>query len=196
MDAIIEIVSVVLGLAYLYFLIKEQVICWIFGILSSLLSILLFYRSGLYSESILYIYYVIIGVYGFYYWNKKTSKNSAFEITELPLKKYVLLIFLGETLALSMAFVFDNYTDANAPYLDAHTTIFSFIASFLEVKKYLASWKFWIVINGLTVFLYLDRGLNYYTGLTVVYLIFSFVGYIKWKKKFKTQKVTLNKSVL
>jgi nicotinamide mononucleotide transporter len=189
MDKTIEIISVILGLAYLYFLIKEQIVCWIFGILSSLLSILLFYRTGLYSESILYIYYVLIGVYGFYYWNKKTGNNQTFEITELPLKSYVLFIVLGEVLALSLAYTFDNYTDANAPYLDAHTTVFSFIASFLEIKKYLASWKFWIIINGLTVFLYLDRGLNYYTGLTVIYLIFSFVGYIKWKAKLKPSTI-------
>lgn len=189
MDKTIEIISVILGLAYLYFLIKEQIICWIFGILSSLLSILLFYRTGLYSESILYIYYVLIGVYGFYYWNKKTGNNQTFEITELPLKSYVLFIVLGEVLALSLGYTFDNYTDANAPYLDAHTTVFSFIASFLEIKKYLASWKFWIIINGLTVFLYLDRGLNYYTGLTVIYLIFSFVGYIRWKAKLKPSTI-------
>lgn len=183
MDFYLEIVAVILGLGYLYFLIKEHIICWLFGVLGSLVSIVLFYRTGLYSESILYVYYVLIGVYGFYHWKKSLQENKNFAITDFSIQTYVYLILLGEALALILAYVFDTYTNANMPYLDAHTTVFSFIASYLEAKKKLASWKFWIVINAVTIVLYLNRDLNLYTGLTLVYLVFSFVGYFQWKKK-------------
>lgn len=183
MDTYLEIIAVLLGLGYLYFLIKEQKICWIFGIISSLLSIVLFYRTGLYSESILYVYYVIIGVYGYVYWNRATKDDSEFSVTDISPKTYVLTLIIGEILALGLGALFASYTDASAPYLDAHTTIFSFIASYYEVTKKLASWRFWIVINAVTILLYINRDLNFYTALTVIYLIFSFVGYRKWKLK-------------
>jgi nicotinamide mononucleotide transporter len=183
MDLYLEIIAVVLGLGYLFFLIKEKIICWAFGISGSLVSIFLFYRTGLYSESILYIYYVLIGFYGFFYWKKSLQENKNFQVTDFSIKRYVCLIILGEALSLVLAYFFDIYTDANMPYLDAHTTMFSFIASYLEAQKKLASWKFWIVINAVTVVLYLNRDLNLYTGLTLVYFIFSFVGYFQWKKK-------------
>ena len=60
----LELIAVILGLIYLILLIKEKIACWIFGILSSAISIYLFYSIQLYSEAILYFYYVIIGIYG------------------------------------------------------------------------------------------------------------------------------------
>lgn len=183
MDFYLEIIAVILGLGYLYFLIKEHIVCWLFGVLGSLVSIILFYRTGLYSESILYVYYVLIGIYGYYHWKKSLQESKNFGVTDFSIQTYVYLIVLGEVLALILAYIFDTYTNANMPYLDAHTTVFSFIASYLEAKKKLASWKFWIVINAVTIVLYLNRDLNLYTGLTVVYLVFSFVGYFQWKRK-------------
>jgi len=183
MDFYLEFIAVLLGLAYLFFLIKEQIICWLFGVLGSLISIVLFYKTGLYAESILYIYYVIIGVYGFVYWKKNVQKNKVFEVTDFSISTYLYLIILGEVLAIILGYCFANYTDAKMPYLDAHTTIFSFIASYLEAKKKLGAWKFWIVINFITIILYINRDLSLYTGLTVIYTIFSFVGYKKWKKR-------------
>lgn len=189
MNLYLEIIAVLTGLAYLVFLIKEQIVCWFFGILSSLISVVLFYRTGLYSESILYIYYVVIGVYGYLYWHKSALKNKLFVVTDLSLISYLYIIIIGELLAISLGWFFGAYTDAKAPYLDAHTTVFSFIASYLEVKKMLASWKFWIVINTATIILYLNRDLNMYTALTVVYVVFSFVGYYKWKRKLILQQI-------
>ncbi|WP_282123169.1 nicotinamide riboside transporter PnuC [Algibacter mikhailovii] len=183
MDLYLEIIAVVLGLCYLFFLIKEKIICWAFGILGSLVSIFLFYRTGLYSESILYIYYVLIGIYGFFHWKKSLIANKQLPISDFSLQTYAYLIILGEILSLLLAYFFDVYTNASMPYLDAHTTIFSFIASYLEAQKKLASWKFWIVINAVTIFLYAKRDLNLYTILTLIYLVFSFVGYFQWKKK-------------
>ncbi|MFI1745025.1 nicotinamide riboside transporter PnuC [Thalassobellus sediminis] len=187
MDFYLELIAVILGLAYLFFLIKEHIICWLFGVLGSLFSILLFYRTGLYAESILYIYYVIIGVYGFVYWKKAIQENNEFKVTDFSISTYLYLIILGELLAIILGYCFDNYTDAKMPYLDAQTTVFSFIASYLEAKKKLGAWKFWIVINFVTIALYFNRNLSLYTGLTVIYTVFSFVGYKKWKKKIANQ---------
>jgi nicotinamide mononucleotide transporter len=183
MDFYLEIIAVILGLAYLFFLIKEHIICWLFGVLGSLASIILFYRTDLYSESILYVYYVIIGVYGFLHWKKSSKKSKVFQITDYSVITYLKMIVLGEVLSLLLGFSFEKFTGASMPYLDAHTTIFSFIASYLEVKKKLGAWVFWIVINAVTIILYLKKDLNLYTGLTLVYLVFSFIGYFQWKKK-------------
>jgi nicotinamide mononucleotide transporter len=183
MDFYLEIIAVILGLAYLFFLIKENILCWYFGVFGSLVSILLFYRTGLYSESILYVYYVVIGVYGFLHWKKSLKKSKVFQITDYAVTTYLKMIVLGEVLSLLLGFSFEKFTGASMPYLDAHTTIFSFIASYLEVKKKLGAWVFWIVINAVTIILYLKKDLNLYTGLTLVYLVFSFIGYFQWKKK-------------
>lgn len=81
-----------------------------------------------------------------------------------------------------MAWFFDTYTNADKPYLDAFTTIFSFLATYLEARKVVSAWLYWIVLNGVTALLYFSKGLDIYAGLSVVYFIMSFVGYVRWKR--------------
>jgi len=179
---IIEVLAVVFGLIYIWLLIKERIECWIFGILGSLLSIFLFVHTKLYSEAILYSYYVVVGFYGYYLWSRKSKDDSVLRISDVNPVNHVYYILSSCVLAFSLAWFFNAYTDAERPYIDSFTTVFSFLATFLEAKKVLSSWKYWIVINGLTIGLYFDKGLDIYAGLILVYFIMSFVGYFKWKK--------------
>lgn len=187
----LEIMAVLFGLAYLFFLIREKQICWLFGIASSMLSIVLFYWNNLYSEAILFVYYVIIGVYGFWLWTTKSANKEPVLISKIPGKVFLISMVWGSLGAVSLGWFFSNYSDASSPYLDAVTTAFSFVASYLEVKKYITAWLFWIVINGATIFLYQAKDLNIYTLLTVVYFAFSFFGFWNWRKKYRNNLVVI-----
>ena len=186
LNLVLEVLGVIFNLLFLILIIKEKIAGWIFGILGSLVSIFLFYRIQLYSESILYIYYVIIGFYGYYLWSTKGKDKTSLTITTWDSKKHILIISTGIIAGVMLGYVFEEYTEAKNAYLDAFTTIFSFIASYLEAKKIFSTWVFWIIINGVTIWLYTTRGLDIYTLLTVVYFIASFIGYFNWKKKMET----------
>ena len=188
MNLYLEIIAVVLNLIYLILLIKEKIACWFFGISGSIVSIYLFYSIGLYSESILYIYYVVIGIYGYQLWKKKNKSKDNLKIKTINLKKHLLIVVVGILLAIIAGRYFKSHTDAVNPYLDAFTTIFSFIASFLEARKILSSWLFWIAINTATILLYFQQHLDYYLLLTIIYIVFSFIGYIDWRKKHQITK--------
>ena len=88
---------------------------------------------------------------------------------------------MGILLSLGLGYTFTSYTDADKPYLDATTTIFSFIASILEARKILSAWIYWIVINGVTVGLYFSKSLDIYAAVMVIYFVMSVVGYREWK---------------
>ena len=184
----LELIAVILGLIYLILLIKEKIACWIFGILSSAISIYLFYSIQLYSEAILYFYYVLIGIYGFWLWSTQGVEKKSFLITDFKLRSHLITIVIGIVLSFSLGYSFDYLTDASSPYLDSFTTIFSFIASYLQAKKILSSFLYWIVINAATLYLYLHKELEFYFFLTVVYFIFSFVGFITWQRKMALQR--------
>jgi len=87
-----------------------------------------------------------------------------------------------------LGYFFGECTEAVNPYLDALTTIFSFIASILEARKILTSWLFWIFINLMTITLYVQQNLIIYVSLTIVYFVFSIVGYLEWKKSHQLTK--------
>lgn len=165
-------------------MIRQHISCWFFGIVGSLLSIFLFFHSQLYSEAILYFYYVIMGFYGYFLWSQKDSKNESFilSVNEFKFFTHFICFSICSFFALGMAWLFDTYTDADRPYLDAFTTVFSFFATYLEAKKVLSGWLYWIVINGITILLYTSKGLDIYAALTVVYFLMSFVGYYQWRR--------------
>tara|TARA_B100000963_G_scaffold47423_1_gene35715 strand:- start:8025 stop:8591 length:567 start_codon:yes stop_codon:yes gene_type:complete len=180
----IEVISVFFGLLFLVLLIRQNILCWWFGIAGSLLSIFLFYHNRLYSEAILYTYYVFMGFYGYNYWSNNKSKNNlSLKVSEKGLAFHLMAIVGSALTAISLGWYFENYSDANSPYLDALTTIFSFFATYLEAKKILSAWIYWIIINGLTIGLYLTKGLDIYSILSFIYCVMSFIGYIKWKKE-------------
>lgn len=175
--------GVLTGVIYIILAAKENIWCWLFGIISSLLSIYLFFISKLYAESILYFYYVLAGIYGWYSWTNRNEKGNLLKISTWKWNQHVLVILGGILLSNILAWVLKNYTDAALPLIDAHTTIFSFIATYMTTRKILSTWTYWIVIDLISVGLYWNRGLLLYGVLMIVYTIMAAYAYIEWRKQ-------------
>jgi len=186
---IIELSAVVTGLLYVVLLMRENIWCWLFGIISSALSIWLFWHAKLFAESFLYLYYVLMGIYGWYHWSKHLTKSEEIEISEYKTPRIFLFIIAGIIGTALLSFLFGKFTDAARPIVDSATTIFAFLATYLQTQKILSNWLFWIVINTVSVWLYYDRGLNWYAGLMGIYLILSVLGYIDWQWKYKNKLI-------
>lgn len=175
----VEVASVVLSLIFLYLLIKQNIWCWPFGIVSSVLSVYLFIDYKLYSEAILYVFYAVFGLYGWYVWN-----NDEEEIGVKPFSIIHVLfgVIIGIPFTILVGYFAKKFTDAAIPYVDACTSIFGLIATYLEAHRYMATWVFWIILNLVTTVVYYSRGLHVYAGLMVVYFVVSIYGYISWNK--------------
>lgn len=186
---VIELLGVVFGLAYIFFATRNSQWCWPMGIIGSVLSIWLFVQySQLYSEALLSLYYVFMGVYGWLIWHKQDqnkNKEGAY-IKNMPPLLHVVIIVLGVTGAFGLYFIINNLlSDAQKPLFDAFTTVFSFLATWLTAKRYLENWIYWIIIDAFTVVLYTSKDLYFYAGLMGVYTIIAVFGYINWRKKME-----------
>ena len=182
---IIEIVATGASLLYIVLLIRERIICWPFGIAGSLLSIYLFIDTRLYSEAILYAFYVGMGVWGWARWTAR-AKAGSHPVTRLSALGNGTLIAVSVAFGLTLGYLLATFTDAERPLIDALTTSFSFAATFLEVRKTLDAWVYWMVINAVTIWLYQDRALDIYAALMGVYAVLSVVGFIRWRKAYRT----------
>lgn len=180
---ILEILGTVFGLAYVVLAAKKNIWCWLMGILASLCSIYLFYvYSKLYAEALLSAYYVVTGVIGWVYWSRPKK--------ELPVIRvrwwnHVVFIVVGIVLSIVLYKILSTFfPDAEKKLLDSFTTMFSFLATWITIKKWLSNWIYWIVIDAVTVAMYWSRGLNIYAGLMVVYTVLAVYGYLEWKKEY------------
>ena len=72
------------------------------------------------------------------------------------------------------------------PYIDSFTTWGSVITTFMVARKVLENWLYWIVIDAVSIFLYIDRELYQTVGL-YVYLVLAVIGYVAWRKAYFQQ---------
>lgn len=184
----IEWLSVLFSLLYIWLVAKENILCWPFGILSSILGVALFFNVKLYSEAILYGVYAIAGVYGWSVWAMKgvgVGEDAGFPVINWESTKIITAVISALFVGLGIGFLMNRHTDAAHPWIDAQTTAFSLLATYLEIHKVLFAWILWIILNGTAIWLYASRGLNIYAGLMVVYFILSFFGYRRWKQRLE-----------
>ncbi|MBT8326210.1 MAG: nicotinamide riboside transporter PnuC [Bacteroidia bacterium] len=177
---VLEIISFSFNILFILFYIKEIKWCWAFGILGSLSGALLFYNNLLYSETLLYIFYAFMGLYGLYIWNRIESQE--LQIKRIKRSSVFAIVLFGVAASLGLGFLMGKL-DADKTYYDALSTVFGIIATFLEIYKYLVAWLFWILINMYSIWLYKITELDFLAIQMLIYTGLSVYGYFQWKNK-------------
>ena len=71
----IELLGAILGIAYIFFSIRQSILTWPVGLLTSVLYVWVFFVSKLYADMGLQMYYVAISIYGWYEWLRGNQSN-------------------------------------------------------------------------------------------------------------------------
>ncbi len=179
-NAIIEWSATLLSLAFLLGIIKRKAWAWPLGTLSSVLSVFLFFRIGLYAETGLYAVYAVMGCYGWVLWNRVSTHESV-ALVDYPWSKQ-WWVLLGIPTALVLGYFINTLPGVSLAYYDAFTSVFALIATWQETRRIRTSFHYWIPLNIASIFLYGSKGLWIYAGLMIIYSIMSVVGYLNWRK--------------
>jgi len=99
--------------------------------------------------------------------------------------EWSVFIFITVILSVIIGFILDNYTDSPVPYWDAFTSSGSVVATWMLARKYLENWLFWIIVDFVSMGIYIYRDLYPTVLLFFVYTSMAFIGYINWKKDLK-----------
>jgi nicotinamide mononucleotide transporter len=185
----VEILGVIFSILYLFFSIRQNILLWPLGIASALLYMVVFYQSKFYADMGLNGYYVIISIYGWFLWKRGSGENGS----ELPVSRLGLsngLRLLGITAAafIGIGMLLKSCTDSPVPYWDAFTTAVSFTATWLLARKILENWILWILVDLVSMGLYLYRGLYPTFLLFAIYTTMAVIGYYKWLHAFKNME--------
>jgi nicotinamide mononucleotide transporter len=178
----------IFALVYVILAAVENVWCWLFGILGSALSVYLCYAGNLFLESGLQVFYVFIGIYGWYEWLHGNKKQQAGQDTELHIISFSLLktgylVLIGCIIWIPFGYSAHHLSTQVYPYLDAFITAFSIVATWMTAKKIIQNWIFWVIIDALAIVLYGSRGYYLIALLYGIYTILSIIGYLQWKKR-------------
>ena len=180
-----EAAAVILAIAYLLLAVREKVLCWLFAFISTAIYTVLFWDVSLLMDSALNVYYMVMAVYGWYQWTRGGSNGveepHALAVRSMTGRQHALVITAITILSLGSGYLLARHSSAAWPYVDSFTTWASVITTYLVTRKYLQNWLYWIVIDTVSVPLYIDRGLNLTALLFVIYTIVAIIGYFSWR---------------
>ena len=77
----LEIFAVIFALLYLFLAMRQNIACWYAAFISTFIYILIYWDVSLYMESILNVYYLLMAIYGWFSWNKKSKIDKNFVIS-------------------------------------------------------------------------------------------------------------------
>ena len=184
-----EAVAVVFAIAYLLLAVRENVLCWLFALMSTAIYTILFWDVSLLMESALNVYYMAMALYGWQQWTRGGHNGGdephALGIQSLSARQHVIVIVAIAILTLVSGYLLGEHSSAVWPYVDSFTTWASVITTYLVARKYLENWLYWIVIDTVSIPLYIDRGLNLTALLFVAYVVIAVIGYFKWRDHFR-----------
>ena len=196
----LQIFTLVTGVLYMIFEIRQKNFMWVVGIATSLAAMWVFFRQGLYASFGLNTYYFITAFIGLWHWRRdKKAISSASEgeatsgdvivLNRLTWKTVLVsvLVCLVGTLALSMgmSLLHDAGILKENPMslLDSAVTALSVVATWWLVRSYLAQWWLWIVADIMTTVLCLTQCMWWMAALYVAYVVTAVIGLVHWKKR-------------
>ena len=195
----LDIVTTVLGLAYILLEYRASLWMWVVGFAMQALGIVLYYQKGLYADCGMEFYYLSMTVYGYWKWVRGNHRDRSFdtsadssdpqppnlgglEITHIPLR---LLVRWSAIMAAVWALIYwllVTYTNSNVPLADSFTTALSLIGIWALAHKYLEQWFIWIAVDVVTSILYFYKDIPFKASLYALYVIIAIFGYMKWRR--------------
>ena len=181
--SILEAIAVIFAVVYLALAIQRNIWCWAAAAVSTSLYLVIFIDVKLYAESMLQVFYLGMAGYGFLRWRavqlealapviRWSYRNHAIAIVAIALGTALL----GTTLTL---------TDAAWPLVDAFTTTASLFATWMVAQRVLENWLYWLIIDAISIALFIDRGLYFTALLFGLYIVMIAFGWRSWLAAYR-----------
>lgn len=186
-QTMLEISGVITGLICVYLAAKNNIWNWPIATISVIIYIFIFFESHLFADMGLQVYFLVMNIYGWYYWSNKPADEKKIPVaritqTEILLSAIAIVVFtfiLGTLL---------KYTTASFPYLDSFCTACSLVAQVFLARKVLENWVIWIFVDVIYVGVYLYKDLHLTALMYAVYVGIAIMGYMDWRKDWKEER--------
>ncbi|MEW6281039.1 MAG: nicotinamide riboside transporter PnuC [Candidatus Eremiobacterota bacterium] len=200
-----ELIAFVLITVNVWLTVRQNVLCWPVGAVGVIFYFVVFLRARLYADASLQVVYFVLQFYGWYQWlfggRKLPAEDEAgpvggetappdsteLKVTHTPPQEAAVLAVLTVVLGAGIGSFMNHFTNAAAPYVDATQTSLSLAAQWMMARKYLESWSLWILVNVISVPLYLSRQLYPTTVLYAILLVMAILGYYEWKRTMRDE---------
>lgn len=131
---------------------------YLIGLYNSLAYSILAYANGLYGEVYLnLLFFVPTGVIGYVMWSRHTRQDKTVEMRQLGWQQRVAVSVFCFVFTIGLGYLLGLNPRQNSPYLDATTNVLSVVATFLMILRFKEQWLLYILLNVITICMWLMR---------------------------------------
>ncbi|HWB91570.1 MAG TPA: nicotinamide riboside transporter PnuC [Puia sp.] len=185
---VLQWTAILFGVAEVLLARVNNILLYPAGIISTALTIYILLAAGLYAESFLNGYYLVMSIYGWWHWQKRRNEPP------LPIGKttrgewlVVAAITVGG-FALGYALL-RGLTPSTVPGWDAWVSATAWAGTWLLARRKIENWVLLNISNLFAIPLLFYKQLPMFAALTVFLFIVACFGYFDWRKRFKQQAV-------
>jgi len=188
---LLEILASITGLINLWLVTRGRQLNWLFGIITVSLYFVIFLKVRLYADMTLQLIFLSLQFYGLYQWRHAKTHTQTLIVRRLSPAERFKTLALTLILYALIAFILQRYTHSTLIWMDSLVTALSLIAQWKMAERFIEHWLIWMLVDVISVVLYLQKSLFFSSGLYAVYFIFCIQGYWLWKKYLNTHSPRL-----
>jgi nicotinamide mononucleotide transporter len=183
----LEWVAVILGASEVLFARVNNIWLYPTGIAGTLIGIYVLLTAGLYADSALNVYYVVMSVYGWVYWIKKRNEPPV-KITSATRNEWIitlLIVFVGWAV---LYIILKNLTPSTVPIWDSWISSTAWAGMWLLARRKIENWILLNLSNLFAIPLLCYKHLILFAALTLFLFVVAFFGYFEWRSIMKKDK--------
>jgi nicotinamide mononucleotide transporter len=187
----IELSGTFFGLISVGLATRANIHTWTTGLVNVVLFFIIYYQVQLYSDMFLQVFFFGASIFGLWQWMVKKPINHDKKITLLSTRQRIFFsiaivtgtLVLGRFISqIHIYFPAIFSQPASYPYADAFTTTLSIVATFFMAYKKTECWILWIVVDVVSTYLYIQKGILFIAVEYLVFLVLATYGLVEWIK--------------
>lgn len=168
------------GVAYALLVMHHKRLGWVLGGISSLILTVLAWRAQLPMQALLQFSYVVAAVYGWWSWSRGSGMRP---VNVWHWRGHLLVLVACIVASLILARVLVG--ESAFPFADSLVFCVGMFATWLLARVYLENWAYWIIIDAVSIYLFVAQGMVAVALLFVLYMGISVVGFVQWLRTWR-----------
>ncbi|SFU94780.1 nicotinamide riboside transporter PnuC [Pseudoduganella namucuonensis] len=161
---------------------RNNIHSWWLGVLGCGLFSALFYGVQLYADVALQLFFIATCLIGWRQW-ARGGGGAPLPIASVRAATMAWMTLAGVAGAAAYGLMLHRYTNAYAPFVDSTVLAFSILAQLLLMARRVETWPVWLLVNAISVPLYLSRGLRLTALLYAGYFVNALVSWWWWRRR-------------
>jgi nicotinamide mononucleotide transporter len=179
-----EWIAVLLGIAEVLLAKVNNIWLYPTGIVGTVLGIYILMLAGLYAESALSVYYIVMSIYGWIHWIKKRNAPPV-KITWTTQKEWVITLLIIVVGWVVFYVLLKKFTTSNVPVWDAWVSSTAWAGMWLLARRKLENWILLNISNLFAIPLLCYKHLILFAALTLFLFIVAIFGFFDWRAIWK-----------